>query len=113
MYYIAKPLFEEPQQANFKEAKDLLEFYLDFMLRHDSQEARSKYEKWEESIHELKLSNEKILSYRGTLTILLKRLAQGRIVRRRRRKNKKIVKDWPTESQLKQYKNELLSRRNS
>lgn len=109
--YIAKPLFEEPQQANFKEAKDLLEFYLDFMLRHDSQEARSKYEKWEESIHELKLSNEKILSYIGTLTILLKRLAQGRIVRRRCRKNKKIVKDWPTESQLKQYRERKCDRR--
>lgn len=102
--YIAKPLFEEPQQKYVNEARALLDFYLNFMLTHYAKQAMPKYQAWKKAIQELVLKNEKIVSYSGTLMILLRRLAQGKVVHRKRRKNKKIVKDWPSKARVKQYR---------
>lgn len=98
--YIAKPMLEHIGDVNLREeSQQLLQLYLAFMLRLDELK-KDAYEAWISYIEKRSFQQLKIVNYLRTLTIIFKRLAQKKIVRRSRKKRKSI-KDWPSSAELK------------
>jgi hypothetical protein len=107
--YISKPLVESDpqQQEDSSEASDsrrLLQCCLALMFE-PVQENESIYKKWTGFIQDVVLKERKFSSYLRALTIILKRLADGIIVRRetknlkpKKQKPKKLkpIPDWPS-----------------
>jgi len=98
--YIAKPILEHTDDVQLREeSQQLLKLYLIFMLQSDELK-QNVYQAWQAHIEKTLFQQPKIASYLRTLTIIFKRLAQKRVVRRSRKKRNSI-KGWPSQADLK------------
>lgn len=101
--YIAKPILEQDQnQQLVEESKKLLQLYLKSMLKQPKLD-KTIYVVWDEYIQATNFKDKKVLNHLRALTIIFKRLAQQKIVRRQRKKRKRTI-NWPSKQQLINYR---------
>ena len=104
--YIAKSILQQSEESSLKdESKRLLEYFIEYMLELEQDKVTSDWEsflknKIKQNLH--KFTQTKVLNYINDLKIIFKRLKQGRIVKRSRRKRIKIS-DWPTKKKLRSF----------
>lgn len=104
--YIAKSILQQSEESSLKdESKRLLEYFIEYMLELEQDKVTSDWEsflknKIKQNLPEF--TQTKVLNYINDLKIIFKRLKQGRIVKRSRRKKIKIS-DWPTKKKLRSF----------
>ena len=104
--YIAKSILQQSEESSLKdESQRLLECFIEYMLELEQDKVTSDWEsflknKIKQNLPEF--TQTKVLNYINDLKIIFKRLKQGRIVKRSRRKKIKIS-DWPTKKKLRSF----------
>ena len=101
--YISKPLLDpHADQEQRIAAYQLLELYLQLdQVQHDCSD-QDFYLNWLKAVAQCNITELKISGYLHSLTIIFKRLAQRKIIHRRRQARTPIT-DWPSLEQVRQH----------
>ena len=100
--YISKPLLNPHlDQLQHSAAHQLFELYLQLDQAQQESSDQEFYLQWHEAVAQLNIADARFLSYVRSLGIIFKRLAQQKLVHRRRQA--KAPADWPSVEKARHY----------